>query len=155
MYGCCPYSFSEASVHLIIRKKSFYYVFNVLTPCLVLLASIFIGFFIPPECGERVGLTMTINIAVVVFLQIVSDSLPRNSDSVSTLGMFYFIIMMESTFSLTTTCIVLYIHQCGNEANVKPIPDWARCFFVIGKWMKIERDSVKKHSIKYDENAAD
>jgi len=155
-YDCCVFPYSETTIHLTIKRKPLYYTFNIITPCLVLVINIFIGFYLPPDCGERVGLTMTILLAVAVFLQMVSDTLPRNSDNIPILGLFYIIIMIESSFSLVTTCIVLITYQRGIETHVKPIPKWLKRVFIdcIGKWLNIKRDNGKDNSVKYNHHAA-
>mgnify|MGYP001794174642 CR=1 FL=1 len=60
--------------------------------------------------GERITLSITVLLAMAVFLQLVGESLPRNSDSIPLLGMFYIVIMGEISISLILTCWVLNIH---------------------------------------------
>jgi len=153
-YECCTYPYSETYIYFTLQRKPLYYVFNVITPCLVLVVNIFIGFFLPPDCGERVGLTMTILLAVAVFLQSVSDTLPRNSDSIPVLGVFYILIMCETTFSLVTTCIVLVVHHRGNDQKTKQIPYWMKVIFIdaIGKCLNVKRDNGKDSCIKFNIN---
>ena len=51
--------------------------------------------------------------AFTVVLQMMNQSMPRNSDSAPVLLVFYVIIMAESTLSLFTTCLVLVAHYRG------------------------------------------
>ncbi|KAI8494729.1 hypothetical protein Bbelb_273340 [Branchiostoma belcheri] len=43
----------------------------------------------PPDSGERMGFFMTILLALVVFLQVLSDSLPKTSTTTPQLGQFF------------------------------------------------------------------
>ena len=122
--------FSELKVFLTIERKPLYYLFNVITPCLVLITTLFIGFYLPPDCGERVSLTITVLLAVAVFLQLVTDHLPTNSDSIPILAVFYIVIMTESAVSLVTTCIILIIHYKSREVKTQDIPPWIRKIFL-------------------------
>ena len=130
MYPISKQPFSEIKVYLTIARKPLYYLFNVITPCLVLVTTIFIGFYLPPDCGERVSLTITILLAVAVFLQLITDHLPTNSDSVPILAVFYIVMMTESAVSLITTCIILIVHHKSNEIKTQEIPGWIRKIFL-------------------------
>lgn len=138
-YKCCKEPFMDVTFTLILLRKPLYYVFNVITPCLVLVTTILFGFFLPPESGERISLTITILLAVAVFLQLVSDALPRNSDNIPVLAIFYMVVMAESAFSLVTTCVVLIIHYRSDEKGTTPMPEWVKDLFLrkLAKYLGI------------------
>ena len=130
LYPSSTEPFSQVKVFLTIERKPLYYLFNVITPCLVLITTLFIGFYLPPDCGERVSLTITVLLAVAVFLQLVTDYLPTNSDSIPILAVFYIAIMMKSVVSLATTCIILITHYKSCEVRIQDIPAWIRKIFL-------------------------
>ena len=138
VYGCCPVPFVDITFKITLLRKPLYYVWNVITPCLLLIATILFGFFLPPESGERVSLSITLLLAFVVFLQLISTSLPRNYDSVPILTIFYIAIMTESALSFVATCIVLCAHS-RSEKGVVTMPNWIRRFFlhIIAKFLCI------------------
>ena len=143
-YACCKYPYKDVTVTIILQRKPLYYIFNVITPCLVLAVTILFGFFLPPESGERISLTITILLAVAVFLQLVSDNLPRNSDSIPILAIFYMVIMTESALSLVTTCVVLVFHFRATARGVERPPEWMRNLFFkkIGRIIRIKNFKV-------------
>ena len=149
-YACCQYPYVDVTIKLVLKRKPLYYIFNVITPCLVLAVTILFGFFLPPESGERISLTITILLAVAVFLQLVSDSLPRNSDSIPILAVFYMVIMTESALSLITTCTVLVFHFRASSRGVERPPQWMRDFFLkkVGRLIKVK--GVRVSSSKVD-----
>ena len=130
LYTCCPEPYVDITFNIILLRKPLYFVFNVIAPCLVLVTTVLFGFFLPPESGERISLTITILLAVAVFLQLISDALPRNSNSIPMLAVFYMAIMAESAFSLITTCIVLVFHYRSSEKGAPPMSKWVRRFFL-------------------------
>ncbi len=156
-YACCPYPYLDVTVTITLQRKPLYYVFNVITPCLVLAMTILFGFFLPPESGERISLTITILLAVAVFLQLVSDNLPRNSDSVPILAIFYMVIMAESALSLITTCVVLVCHFRASARGVERPPEWMRNLFFkkISKIIKVRRVKIKHLTAKVSESNDD
>lgn len=129
-YRCCPNPYVDITFRIVLLRKPLYFVFNVIAPCLVLVMTVLFGFFLPPESGERISLTITILLAVAVFLQLISDALPRNSNSIPMLAIFYMAIMAESAISLITTCVVLVIHYRSSENGAPPMPKWVRHFFL-------------------------
>ena len=148
-YRCCPTPYIDITIYITLRRKPLYHVFNVISPCLVLAATILFGFFLPPESGERISLTITIVLTVALFLQFASKSLPRNSDSTSILAIFYMVIMVECAMSLITTCVVLVFHYYSRERTSQRLPDWVRCVFfdLIGKYLRVKRPRSINYAI--------
>ena len=146
LYGCCPIPFVDITFKITLLRKPLYYVWNIITPCVLLIATILFGFFLPPESGERISLSITLLLAFVVFLQLISMSLPRNYDSVPILTIFYIAIMTESVFSFVATCIVLCAHS-RSEKDVVAMPNWIRQFFlhIIAKFLCIRSLKMLPH----------
>ena len=109
-YPCCDNDLSDVTITIAIKRKPLFYIFNLIVPCALVLSMILLGFFLPPESGERITLSITILLAMAVFLQVVGESLPRNSETVPLLGKFYITIMAEISVSLILTCWVLNVH---------------------------------------------
>ena len=124
-YACCPQPFIDITFEIILERKPLFYLFNIILPCLLLVITILFGFFLPPESGERISLTITILLALAVFLELVSDSLPRNSDTIPVLAIFFIVMMAETVFSLMTTCVILVI-QYQSAPSATPMPQWIK-----------------------------
>ena len=132
-YACCPYPFSDVTVEIVIRRKPLFFAFNLITPCMIMLAMILLGFFLPPESGERITLSITVLLAMAVFLQLVAETLPRNSESIPLLGRFYITIMAEIAISLMATCWVLNIHHRNSGTSIVKMPQWVE--IVVLSWL--------------------
>lgn len=129
-YACCINSFTDITFTVHLRRKPKYYVYNIILPCIIQMIVILFTFFLPPDCGERIGVVITVLLVFAVYLEIVSSSLPKTSNSTPTLSHFYITAMAESALSLIATCFILAIHFKGAEKGVPPMPDWARTFFI-------------------------
>lgn len=119
-YTCCEKPISFIEVEMLIRRKPLFYAFNLITPCLIFLSVILLGFCLPPESKERITLNITVLLAMAVFVQLMSKSLPRNADTTPLLGQFYITIMIEIALSLVATCFVLNLHH----RNLGVVPTW-------------------------------
>jgi len=62
---------------------------NIVFPCIWLSLLSVMTFWLPPDSGEKVSLGMTVVVALSVFKLLIADSLPKTSDSVPLIGMFY------------------------------------------------------------------
>lgn len=132
-YSCCVHELADISITIVMDRKPLFYLFNLVIPCVIILSMILLGFFLPPESGERITLSITVLLAMAVFLQLVGESLPRNSETVPLLGKFYITIMAEISISLMLTCWVLNIHYHGSGSSAQEVPLWAR--IVVLQWL--------------------
>lgn len=129
-YVCCKQPYDDATFKFILKRRPLYYVFHIIAPCIIFMLLILFSFCLPPASGERVSLAITILLVFASFLQVISESLPRTSDSVPILSVFYMTIMAESALSLITTCIVLCFHHKGTKKENIPLPQWMKRYFL-------------------------
>ena len=85
-YDCCPDPYPDVTFWVVIRRRPLYYVFNLVMPSVFLIASSVFVFILPPESGEKVGLSVTILLASTVFLLLVADSTPAQSEAIPLIG---------------------------------------------------------------------
>ncbi|XP_032221046.1 acetylcholine receptor subunit alpha-like [Nematostella vectensis] len=151
-YSCCKYPLTDVTFHINIKRKPLFYIFNLVVPCMIILSMILLGFFLPPESGERITLSITILLAMAVFLQLVGESLPRNSETIPLLGTFYIAIMAEISISLMLTCFVLNIHYRGTGNTAQEVPMWARIVMLqwLGYLLCVRRPDGSKPAIHSD-----
>lgn len=112
----CPHPFTAIHLSFIIRRKPLHFVVFSMVPCMLIGVLILVSFFIPAESGERIGFSCTILLSVSVYLLIVTEALPEQSDTLPLIGVYYIIIMMEIALALTATIVVLKAHH----ATIQP-----------------------------------
>lgn len=88
------------------------------------------GFLLPPESGERTTLSITVLLAMAVFLQLQAEHLPRNSEQIPLLGIFYITVMAEVGLSLMATCYVLNIFHKNPGVHIVPMNPLVSRFFL-------------------------
>lgn len=131
-YACCENPFSDVTIQFVFKRKPLFYIFNLILPCMIIMATVLLGFFLPPESGERITLSITVLLAMAVFLQLAAENLPRNSENVPVLGIFYITVMSEVALSLLATCYVLHIHHRNSGTAVVPVPSWVSFYILEG-----------------------
>ena len=85
-YSCCPEPFPDVTVTITIRRKTLYYMYNVVFPCLMMSVLTLLVFRLPPDSGEKVALGITVLLAFSVFMLTISEKLPETSESIPLLG---------------------------------------------------------------------
>lgn len=79
-------SYVDLTYTLIILRKPLFYTYNLIFPCVIITSTAMLVFCLPPQSGEKVNLGVTVLLALTVFLLLVSQSVPTQSDSVPLAG---------------------------------------------------------------------
>lgn len=129
--------FSKVEVSFRIGRKPMFFVLFTIVPCMIIGLLILVSFFIPTEAGGRIGLCSTILLSVSVYLLVVVNELPEQSDELPLIGVYYIVIMFEIGLALTTTVLVTMAHHATSEPPV--ILTWITVFNKIGSWVRKKR----------------
>lgn len=108
-YKCCIHDFVDVTITIEISRVSWDYIMKLIIPCSLISSMIFLGFVLPPESGERIGLSITVLLAMTVFQQLTSELMP--SYGFPLLGQYYFATMIEIGASLTVTTFILNFYH--------------------------------------------
>lgn len=76
MYGCCSDPYTEITYTLLLKRRSSFYIFNLLLPCFLISFLAPLGFYLPADSGEKVSLGVTVLLALTVFQLLVAESMP-------------------------------------------------------------------------------
>uniref|UniRef100_A0A182P4E8 Neurotransmitter-gated ion-channel ligand-binding domain-containing protein n=1 Tax=Anopheles epiroticus TaxID=199890 RepID=A0A182P4E8_9DIPT len=97
-YQCCPEPYVDITFTIQIRRRTLYYFFNLIVPCVLISSMALLGFTLPPDSGEKLTLGVTILLSLTVFLNLVAETLPQVSDAIPLLGLT--ILVSQTVFSL-------------------------------------------------------
>ena len=56
IYECCPEPYVDITFTLSIRRRTLYYFFNLIVPCVLISSMALLGFTLPPDAGEKLTL---------------------------------------------------------------------------------------------------
>lgn len=87
-YPCCPEPFPDVTITIVMRRRTLYYVSNVVLPCMMMSALTLLVFRLPPDAGEKIALGFTVLLAFSVFMLTVAEKMPETSTSVPLIGEF-------------------------------------------------------------------
>ena len=86
VYPCCPEPYPDVRFYIVMRRRTLYYLFNIIFPCLWLTVLSLLGFWLPPDSGEKVTLGITVLLAFSVFMLLIAESMPATSEFVPLIG---------------------------------------------------------------------
>lgn len=55
-YECCPDPYLDITFFIKIRRRTLYYFFNLIVPCVLIASMAVLGFTLPPDSGEKLSL---------------------------------------------------------------------------------------------------
>ncbi len=62
------------------KRQPNFYIYNVIVPCVMLLFIGSLAFCLPPHSGEKVSLSVTVFLALVIFLMAIMDVIPPGAN---------------------------------------------------------------------------
>ncbi|KAH7956673.1 hypothetical protein HPB52_011623 [Rhipicephalus sanguineus] len=148
-YACCPEPYIDITYTIHIRRRTLYYGFNLIIPCVLISSMTLLGFTLPPDTGERLTLGVTILLSLTVFMLQLAETMPPTSDAVSIIGVtillslivfmllicekipvtsdalpligtYFACIMIMVAFSVVMTVVVLNYHHRNQETTEMP-----------------------------------
>jgi hypothetical protein len=89
-----------------IRRKTLYYMYNVVFPCMMMSALTLLVFCLPPDSGEKIALGITVLLAFSVFVLAIAEKMPETSDSMPLIGIYLTVVMGMTSVSVVMTVMV-------------------------------------------------
>ena len=123
----------EVVMSVKMKRRPVYYISSLILPVAFLSFLQLVVFWMPPECGERVGFATTVLLAVAVYLTLIQEKLPEGSEpSVSFLS--YKLLGDFMVGVLITVGVVVGLRFYNREED-KAIPNYLKRFhkIVVGK----------------------
>lgn len=85
-YACCLEPFPDVTFTVHIRRRTLYYLYNVIFPCIMMSALTLLVFCLPPDSGEKITMGITVLLAFSVFMLTVAEDLPETSEFIPLLS---------------------------------------------------------------------
>ena len=97
--------------HLRLRRRTTFYIFNIILPVVFLSLTTTIVFLLPAEAGEKMGVSMAVLLAYSVYLSIIADDLPRSSSQVCYLQVYLTMLLAVTALGVILSVLVLKLHH--------------------------------------------
>ncbi|VDM53102.1 unnamed protein product [Angiostrongylus costaricensis] len=142
-YDCCPEPYPDLTFYIHMRRRTLYYGFNLIMPCILTTLMTLLGFTLPPDAGEKITLQITVLLSICFFLSIVSEMSPPTSEAVPLLGIFFTCCMIVVTASTVFTVYVLNLHYRTPETHEMSSLMRAVVLYWLPWLLRMKRPGVK------------
>ncbi|PIK50590.1 hypothetical protein BSL78_12517 [Apostichopus japonicus] len=128
-YSCCPEPYPDVEYTLQLTRRPWFYIWNLIVPFITITILSSFAFFIPPESGEKVSLAVTSLLSLVVFTQLVLNTIPAASDGTQPIIGMYFVISVI-VLSIVVVLSVVSLHAYHKKDSGQHVPPLVR-FIVL------------------------
>ncbi|KAK3602471.1 hypothetical protein CHS0354_040537 [Potamilus streckersoni] len=123
-HSCCPDPHPDLTYLLHIRRKTFYYIFNIIVPCIMLSILTLLTFWLPPTSGEKITLGLSVFLAFSMFMLLIAEEVPATSEAVPLIGIYLCVVMTMTSLSVIMAVMVINVYNRGTKA--RRAPPWVR-----------------------------
>ncbi|XP_067934664.1 acetylcholine receptor subunit beta-like 1 [Watersipora subatra] len=124
---------SEIQYDIVLRRKTLFYTVNLLTPCVLISFLSVLTFYLPADAQEKVTLCISILLALVVFLLLVSKSLPPTSVTMPLISKYLFFTFIMNIVTVVVSVAIININF--RSPRTYKMPRWIRIIFL--QWLPI------------------
>ena len=117
-YLCCPgQPWPQAYYYIVLSRAYTDHIVNIFLPVMLAVCCGFLGFWLPPHSGERIGLGVTCLLTIFAVMFITNDSLPKTKNF-TLLSLFYLFSLLFTLLTLMTSAVVISLHANGDRIRL-------------------------------------
>jgi len=91
-----------------IRRKTLFYTVNLIVPCVLIAMLSVTVFYLPASAGEKITMSISIQLALIVFLLLVSKILPPSSLTVPLVARYILFTFLMNVLTIVGTVVVIH-----------------------------------------------
>ncbi|CAK5086857.1 unnamed protein product [Meloidogyne enterolobii] len=121
--------FSRIKFQLRIRRKTLFYTVVLIIPTVLMAFLSMAVFLLPTDSGEKMTLTISVLLSIVVFLLLVSKIMPPTSSTIPLVAKYLLLTFTLNITTITVTVIIINVYHRGPTTH--RMPGWARHVFLV------------------------
>ncbi|XP_045176598.2 acetylcholine receptor subunit beta-type acr-3-like [Mercenaria mercenaria] len=118
---------ADISFYIRLERRPLFVLVNIIMPVIFMTFLNAMVFCIPAKSGERMCYSITVLLAIAVFLTIVGENMPKTSTPMSNFSYYLLVILIISACITLTTIFVLHVFHFE---KTEPVTGW---------WLKIAK----------------
>ncbi|VDL91200.1 unnamed protein product [Schistocephalus solidus] len=118
----------QMTFHIVLRRKPLFYTTNMIIPCVLIALLSTCVFYLPTDAGEKITLSISILVTLVVFMLLVSKMLPPGPKTIPLLSQFLLFTFAMNFLTLFITVVIINLNHRNPKTH--SIPAWMRTVFI-------------------------
>lgn len=135
---------------LVLHRNYLYYLIKIILPFSLVSVVTLFTFLLPPQTGEKLTLNVTILLSLVIYLQLLSEYIPKSDDEMPILTLFcnanFFLVFL----SCGMTVFVLYLYYRPSTTHVVSVPAYMKTIFLDYLSPYVYCSSKKRRTRKFE-----
>ncbi|KHN70747.1 Acetylcholine receptor subunit beta-type acr-3 [Toxocara canis] len=119
---------SKIAYQIRIRRKTLFYTVILIIPTVLMAFLSMMVFYLPAEASEKITLAISILLALVVFLLLVSKILPPTSSTIPLMAKYLLMTFVMNIITILVTVVIINIYFRGPTTH--KMPDWVKRIFL-------------------------
>ncbi|XP_072018268.1 neuronal acetylcholine receptor subunit alpha-7-like [Amphiura filiformis] len=115
------YIYGQVTVNITLVRRPLFHVITVIIPCILLSMVNVFSFILPTESGEKVSVSITNVVALVLFQQVIATTMPPVSEKSPLISYYFTPMIFTSCLSVVSGVVVAYFHHQQSS----DVPNWA------------------------------
>lgn len=142
-YPCCVELFPDVFFYFTLRRKTMHYTINLIMPTVIINFLTVLGFYLPPDCGEKISLCISILLSLSIFQLLLMDLIPPTSVTLPLMGEYLLCTLSLVTISVFFSVIVLNANCRSSSTSVMPTSIKRVFLEILPPLLLMRRPSVK------------
>lgn len=130
-------NYSLVRFTLVLKRNELYYLIKIILPFTLVSFVTLFTFLLPPQTGEKLTLNVTILLSLVIYLQLLSEFIPKSDDETPILTLFCNANFFLVSLSCVMTVFVLYLYHRPTTAHIVCVPSQVKMVFLdcVSPWI--------------------
>ncbi|XP_022096176.1 neuronal acetylcholine receptor subunit alpha-3-like [Acanthaster planci] len=138
-YPCCEEIFIDVTYTFVLHRNPLFYIITLVLPCILIALLTVLVFYLPSAAQEKVTLSISVLIALIVFLLLIPSIVPPTSTTVPLIARYMLFTMAIVSISIFATVWTINLHF--RNSNTHTMGKWTKKVFlnVLPRLLLIER----------------
>ncbi|XP_038059580.1 neuronal acetylcholine receptor subunit alpha-3-like [Patiria miniata] len=138
-YPCCAEIFIDVTYTFVLHRNPLFYIITLIMPCILIALLTVLVFYLPSAAQEKVTLSISVLIALIVFLLLIPSIVPPTSTTVPLIARYMLFTMAIVSLSIFATVWTLNLHFRNSNTHV--MGSWTKKIFlgVLPRLLFMER----------------
>ncbi|KAJ8042994.1 Neuronal acetylcholine receptor subunit alpha-6 [Holothuria leucospilota] len=141
-YPCCEEIYVDVRFNFILKRNPLFYIITLVIPCILISFLTLLVFYLPSDAQEKITLSISVLLALIVFLLLIPSIVPPTSKTIPLMGRYMLFTMGIVSLSIVATVVTINLHFRTIMSH--KMPKWIRRVFleILPKVLLMERPDV-------------